>query len=200
MQQNPQDAARLQLAKQIDALNAVRNELQGQRGSLLRQRNGLDEQRRSVSSSSPQAKDLDARIATIDARSAQIEKQLLDYDAQVTAATIRVANLESQPVPGLPAPVAPGVVVVPPPIRSSGVDVGRIVSINALVVLVLIVAAYRYAMRRLERTKPAMAGLSDEKVQQLQQSIDTIAIEVERISEAQRYLSKTIGEKSQVNR
>ena len=54
------------------------------------------------------------------------------------------------------------------------------------------------AVQRLRRKAfPAAALPSDERLEQLQQSVDAIAIEVERIAEAQRFTAKLLADRSE---
>ena len=67
--------------------------------------------------------------------------------------------------------------------------------------LALIGVAAAYAIRPLKR-KPVMPA-SDDRLEHLQESVDAIAIEVERIAEAQRFTTKLLAERadaSEVNR
>ena len=59
--------------------------------------------------------------------------------------------------------------------------------------LALIGVAAAYAIRPLKR-KPLMPP-SDDRLEHLQQSVDAIAIEVERIAEAQRFTAKLLAER-----
>ena len=64
-------------------------------------------------------------------------------------------------------------------------------SIGALVTIAVL------AFRSVQRTKkqPTLSH-DDDRIAQLQQSIDAIAIEVERIAEGQRYTTRLLAEKS----
>jgi hypothetical protein len=54
--------------------------------------------------------------------------------------------------------------------------------------------AWRFAVKK---SPPAPAArLNDARLEQLQQSIDAIAVEVERIAEAQRFSAKLLAERS----
>ncbi|MGI8499309.1 MAG: hypothetical protein ACR2OG_17190 [Gemmatimonadaceae bacterium] len=48
------------------------------------------------------------------------------------------------------------------------------------------------------RRRDTVASGSDERLEQLQQSVDAIAIEVERIAEAQRFSARLLAERSEV--
>ena len=59
--------------------------------------------------------------------------------------------------------------------------------------LALIGVAAAYAIRPLKR-KPLMPP-SDDRLEHLQESVDAIAVEVERIAEAQRFSAKLLAER-----
>lgn len=113
------------------------------------------------------------------------------------------------PIPPLPTgpagDAATGVAVQPGPIVQVSPDIPpEVVPIMAIVfgsvaLMVIVTPIVRGVMRMIERHQdkslvhgPAVA----QQLAQLQQSIDTLAIEVERISEAQRFQSKVLAERS----
>jgi hypothetical protein len=53
------------------------------------------------------------------------------------------------------------------------------------------------AVLRMRRQAPPAAQLSNDKLEQLQQSIDAVAVEVERIAEAQRFSAKLLAERGE---
>ena len=60
--------------------------------------------------------------------------------------------------------------------------------------LALIGVAAAYALRPLKRVRSIPQ--SDERLEHLQQSVDAIAVEVERIAEAQRFTAKLLAERA----
>jgi prefoldin subunit 5 len=72
------------------------------------------------------------------------------------------------------------------------VPITAIVSISVLAPLALAFA--RLLWKRANR-QPAISDDANRKLEQLMQAVDTIAIEVERISESQRYLTKVVNER-----
>jgi hypothetical protein len=52
------------------------------------------------------------------------------------------------------------------------------------------------AIRRATRQISPPTQLSDERLEQLQQSVDAIAVEVERIAEAQRFSARLLAERA----
>lgn len=116
----------------------------------------------------------------------------------------------SPPIPPLPTgptggDAVTGVAVQPGPIVQVSPDIPpEVVPIIAIIfgsvaIMVIVTPIVRGIMRMIERHQdkslvhgPAVA----QQLAQLQQSIDTLAIEVERISEAQRFQSKVLAERS----
>jgi hypothetical protein len=62
--------------------------------------------------------------------------------------------------------------------------------------LALIGVAAAYAIRPLKR-KQVMRPPSDDRLEHLQESVDAIAVEVERIAEAQRFSAKLLAERAE---
>lgn len=60
-------------------------------------------------------------------------------------------------------------------------------------------AIWRLALRAIPRRQPALEA-GGERLEQLQQSVDAIAIEVERIGEAQRFHTKLQQERTEPRR
>ena len=52
------------------------------------------------------------------------------------------------------------------------------------------VAVHAYLRRARRHAVPTLAPATDERMQRLEQAVDAIAIEVERISEGQRFLTR----------
>ena len=65
--------------------------------------------------------------------------------------------------------------------------------------LALVGVATAYALRPLKRP-PKLPQQNDERLDHLQQSVDAIAVEVERIAEAQRFSAKLLAEVEELRR
>ena len=72
--------------------------------------------------------------------------------------------------------------------------------IPAIVITILGVPLVRVIARRLDRREPPASGPAlakiDERLGRLEAGIDAIAVEVERISEGQRFTTKLLAERS----
>ncbi len=131
--------------------------------------------------------------ATADARQAAKDAQQAAREGRIT--------IQTQPgTPGIPAGV-PTIAVrgmpwdndIPP--RAKDVSVAFIDRFAAIVIAFPIMRAIG---KRIERGAPAPVAIPAEmqsQMQHLMQSVDAIAIEVERISEGQRFATKLLTEK-----
>ena len=66
----------------------------------------------------------------------------------------------------------------------------------ALAGVMLVFGVASRLLRRMMSQVPA-PRVDDQRLARLEQAVDAIAIEVERISESQRFISKLLGERSQ---
>ncbi len=77
---------------------------------------------------------------------------------------------------------------------------GLAIACATLILLPLAVAgAIRVLRRGMQSPTPLSTG-ETERLTRLENSVDTIAVEVERISESQRYLTKLLAERSEAAR
>ncbi len=123
---------------------------------------------------------------------------------QAQAAARQAAEEAGQSVvlPPLP-PIAPGVHIgmpspqemIPPQVES--ISIAFFITIAAIIIGLPLMRAFA---RRIERGTPVAAPIPQEvrdQLQQISQSVDAIAIEVERISEGQRFTTKMLSERKQ---
>ena len=160
---------------------------QAQRRELNRQLSSLEDQRRQISSrlrqsdvQGPDRAGLEARITQVDARIAQLSQDLAVADANVA----RAAGV-------------PGATVTPIPPRPQGPPdeffvLGGLFMLIA--VLPLSIAWARRIMRRGDAVQGAtMPSELGERFTRLEQALDAVAIEVERIGEGQRFMAQRLG-------
>jgi hypothetical protein len=57
--------------------------------------------------------------------------------------------------------------------------------------------AYKVVRSNLSKQRAQVPGANDERLEQIQQSIDAVAIEVERIAEAQRFTAKLMADRAE---
>jgi hypothetical protein len=194
-----QAAERAQIDGRLEGIQFQRTELQSQLQQLRRRRNELDEQRQVA----PQAQRgaIAAQIAEIDARSTRLDQQIQSLNDQFAEGLAQKTALAGGPS----ARQAPGVIRIPeisiPPIDLGGrrrntdmQQIGGIMAAEAVVLALIGVFAWRMGMRRMREQFERMLGAQSQQLGQLQNAVDVIGIEVERISEGQRYVAKVLSE------
>jgi hypothetical protein len=210
---------------ELDALMARRAEMQSQLKSADNRRFELTVQRQAVEGQ-PLAQQLDRTITSLTFRVDQLEKQIAQADELITAAhsnpkvmsgggllgepVVAEVQVPQGPQPQGPQPQGPqgpqgpqwttqgrpGWTTVPPQSVDVGFVVGRALALEGIGFLLFGAIAWFYAVRRLERRLSGRAGGDPTTFARLQQSVDAIALEVERISENQRYVTKVLNDKS----
>ena len=109
----------------------------------------------------------------------------IERDIEVSGRTLRTGQV----------PV--GTTIVPPReyVRNPADDAERGAAIGAMILIPIAVVMF---MRRLRRGKRNKQGsntiIYDERMERLEQAVDAIALEIERVGEAQRYQTKVLAE------
>jgi hypothetical protein len=155
---------------QLAGLRAEWNGLQSQLGSMLK----TNPARPAV-----QAKTADAGV------------QIAQVEGKIAELRIRIAQKQGIPVPGTTTP--------PPAPFRRGADPDLVIGLSfTLALCVCIPLAIGYA-RRLWRGKPEprVARPDDlaPRLDRLEQAVDAVAIEIERIAEGQRFVTKILAER-----
>ena len=166
----------------LQGLRAQRSELRDQLSSLEDMRRDLGRELNRQPQSEVQLAGVEKRLAEVDARISATDKQIAAADAQVAAAT-----------------AVPGATVEPPPVivEHAGPD-EDVVAMSLLFLFVLflpIVIAYsRRIWRRSAKVVTTLPGEMLERFGRLEQSVDAIAVEVERIGEGQRFMTRVLSD------
>jgi hypothetical protein len=152
-----------------------------QRRELKRQLESLEEKRQDISGrlSDPMVggsdrQGLEKRIQDIDQRISQTEQAIAQADAQVAASA-----------------ALPGAVVQQPEPRRDGPPEEVFALGGVFMVIVLLPLSIAFARRIWRRSAAAVSSIPKELMERftrLEQGVDAIAVEVERIGEGQRYL------------
>lgn len=197
-----QAAQRGQALGQYEGLLQQRSELQSQLQQLNRRRNQLDEQRHVATQSARPG--IDARLAEIDARTAQLDQQIVSLNDQIAAALARMtaASAGGGAVAGAGqgAPVIRIPQISIPPMdfgrsrRTDMRDVAGFMAAEAVLLGLMGIVFWRLGMKRMRDQFDRMFASQSQQLNQLQNAVDVIGIEVERISEGQRYVTKVISE------
>ena len=165
-----------------EAFRNQRRELANQLERLQEQREEITDEIEAPMTSAASMRGLEARLATIDARIAAVDAQMVEADAAVARAAA---------VPGSVVPPPP-----PPPRR--GPPEGFFVVAGIFMFVVVFPLTIAYARRIWRRGAAVMTQLpSDiyERFSRIEQAVDSVAVEVERIGEGQRYLTRVYTER-----
>ena len=128
---------------------------------------------------------------------AQVNSELASTQAELMSVQARIALVRGQPV-------TPGVVAVPPPATRpflDRIDNDAITAMFVMTTFAILVPLSIALSRRLWRRGPkdsvtgaAINGMNS-RLERLEQAVDAIAIEIERVSESQRFVAKVLVER-----
>lgn len=200
-----QAAQTAQIEGALSGLNLQRSELHSQLGEIRARRNQLDEQRQVASPAQRPA--IEARIAELDARSARLDRELESLNDQIAALLARRTAAAAGQDGAQGVGQGPQVIRIPqisiPPMDFGGRQrdadmrqIGGIMAAEAVALVLIGVVFWRMGMKRMREQIDRMFSSQSQQMNQLQQAVDTVAIEVERISEGQRYVAKVLSEGS----
>lgn len=163
-----------------NAARYLRRELESQLDNLKSERYSIAQRLREQGGNVTGADraGLEARITAIDARIVAMDKQIADADATVAKAAS-----------------VPGAIVERPRVQNGPPDEIFFLA-GMFIVVVLFPLAIAFS-RRIWRRASAVASLPQEiydRFTRVEQSLDTIAIEVERVGEGQRFLTRMQAE------
>jgi hypothetical protein len=160
------------------ALIAQRRELRSQLERVQEQRQDVSNRLRDDRLANPDREGLTARLRELDGRISSIEQQLGQADLAVSKAA-----------------AVPGAIVEAP--RPSGPPEEVIIIPIVFTVFVLAPLAIVYARRIWKRGATVIAPVPRDVVERLDQmgeAVESIALEVERIGEGQRFLTRVMGD------
>lgn len=117
-------------------------------------------------------------------------------DARAQNGAVPKISVQFPPVP--PSPTQSGTVQVFTPTIPPQVETISIAFFAMVAIIIVGFPLARAIARRIDRTTPTTPAIPKEvrdQLQQISQSVDAIAIEVERISEGQRFTTKMLADK-----
>jgi hypothetical protein len=169
---------------EFHALVGTRSELAAQLEALTERREEVADQLHGAEASARPG--LLGRLAGLDERIAQVEREILQADDAIAAAAAT----------GMVIQEPPELMETQPPRWDVSTFEERAVTLmvgEALIFILLGLVLYKLGWAR-AKAKFAGTRPNDPRMDQLQNSVDAIAVEVERISEGQRYVSKMLNE------
>ena len=168
-----------------EGLNNQKDVLQGQNRELVAQRNNLVDQLTEANASSltgPAKTGLEQRIAAVDKRIADVDQQIAAVDAQVSKAA-----------------AVPGAVVPHVEIRNSNdIPDQAFVLMGIFIVVVLLPLSIAFARRIWRKSVTVVSSLPADlmaRIQRIEQTVESSGLEIERIGEGQRFVTKLLSER-----
>jgi hypothetical protein len=173
---------------EVDALVRQREEISDQLINVNERRQELVQQIRSAPDGVART-GLEDRVKILDQRLIQLESDLAVTGRQLAAAPAElVSSSQREPRPSNSGSGSDW---------DEGFALGSFLSVSAIA---LIYAFRRWRGRKKPRTRGAMRDLpsdSAQRLQRLEQGMEAIAIEIERVSEGQRFVTKLLSEAPQ---
>lgn len=164
-----------------EAQVAARRELRNQLDRLQDQRNDIANSLRNSEITTADRTGLEARLKETDGRISSVEGQIAAADAAV----VKAASV-------------PGAIVEKPPTPRSGPPEELIAIPIVFIMFVLFPFVIAYSRRIWKRGATVIAPVPKEVTERLEamgQAVESIALEVERIGEGQRFITKVMGER-----
>ncbi len=159
---------------------AQRRELSRQLESLQGDRQNIASQLQSAETSAADKKGLEQRMTAVDARIADVDKQIAAADAQVAKAAS-----------------VPGAAVELPEPRREGLPEEAFVLMGMMIVFVMLPVSIAYARRIWRRSAKIITTIPQEltdRLMRVEQTVESTAIEIERIGEGQRFMTRVMTE------
>jgi len=184
--QGPQGAGPITLqaprsARDIDALKARREELSNQLQSVDSRRSKLLTQLQRTNDPTA-VKGLEARLSLLDARQLQLESDIATTGQQLSSASAGLIGTTGQPV------------------FYGGMSSKQVMGLSVLSIIFvffpLATGLSRAIWKRSAKSgvPPAVLTETAQRLERLESSVDAIAIEIERISEGQRFVTKLLSD------
>jgi hypothetical protein len=163
-----------------EGFRAQRRELSNQLDELESTRRDISTQLEQLPAVSSERKGLEARMTDVDARIATVDQMLASNAAQIATAS-----------------AIPGAVVEPPPFVRQGPPEEAYVLGGIFMLIVLLPLSLALARRVWRRSAAVVTSFPKElsdRLSRMEQAVEATAVEVERIGEGQRFLTRLFTE------
>jgi hypothetical protein len=167
-----------------EAFKAQRSELANQLEAIQDTRRDLTSQLNQFPTGNVARTGIEQRIAALDGRIVAMDKAIADADAQVARAA-----------------AVPGAVVEPPPFVRQGPPDEVWVLTGIFIIAVLLPNSVAYARRIWKRIATEVMSIPkelSERLGRVENAVEATAVEIERIGEGQRFLTRLFTEGSPV--
>jgi len=181
------DAAPLSLkplsSADVDALKAKRSELSRQLTSVQGRRDDVSKELGRTTAESPSAKGLEQRLSVMDERIVQLERDIAANGRELARAPGELVSEESTAE------------------RYGPFSSGQLTAISIVSIVMvwgpLAWAAARLMLKRANQPKPSAHLLEGTaRLERIEQAVDAMSIEIERISEGQRFVTQLMSSKA----
>jgi hypothetical protein len=163
-----------------EGFKAQRNELSNQLDELESTRRDISSQLEQLTAGAPERKGLEARMTEVDSRIATVDQMLASNAAQIATAS-----------------AIPGAVVEPPQIIREGPPQEAYVVATIFMFVFLLPISIAFARRIWRRSSAVVTSFPREiadRLTRMEQAVEATAVEVERIGEGQRFLTRLFTE------
>jgi len=163
-----------------EGFRAQRRELNNQLDELKSTRGEITSQLEDVSAGSPERKPLQTRMTDIDSRITTVDQMLASNATDISKAA-----------------AIPGAVVEPPRVINEGPPQDAYALGGIFMLVVLLPISVAFARRIWRRSAAAVAAFPreiGERLLRMEQALEATAVEVERIGEGQRFLTRLFTE------
>ncbi len=170
--------------------------LQAQVADLSQQLAGLVAQRRVLQRQINVSQKGSVVRSGLELQKVNLDNQILQTEMSLSNAKAQVGFRQNIPV----SQIGPAGQLMPPPMpRSRQVDpdmvVGMMFTVIICVVLPIAIAYARRIWRGAPKVAPAPSDETPQRLERLEHAVDAIAIEIERIAEGQRFVTKVFAER-----
>ena len=170
-----------QTPQELSALRSRRNELSNQLTSASDRRDELVQELEGAGGANRAG--LEQRLQVLDERIVQLESDIAETGRQLTAAPAHLLARSSVAQPGF----------VPGGLENSQVTAISIVGI-IFIGFPMAMAMARLLWKRAVTPAPRLPRDTELRLQRMEQAVDTIAVEIERVSEGQRFLTRLFAD------
>jgi hypothetical protein len=163
-----------------EGFKAQRRELNNQLEELEDTRREITSQLEDVTTTAPERKALETRLTDVDARIATVDQMLAANAAQLAQSA-----------------AIPGAVVDPPPFVRQGPPEEAYIVFTIFMFVFLLPLSIAWARRIWRRSATVITSLPreiTERLTRMEQAVEATAVEVERIGEGQRFLTRLFTE------
>jgi hypothetical protein len=192
-------ASRVAQTVRLQALHERREMLSEQYQSAMRERGQIGQERLNAQArgDAGMVREYESVVARIGGRMQELERSIQRLDQQIDEAMKAPLPVEVA-VPGAPGEPA-AITIAPPPfpyaneLISQRIEFQRMMAAEGAILLALGALLWRFGVARGRRLATRAEAPRDDT--KLQQAVDAIAIEVERLSEGQRFVTNILSTK-----